>query len=52
MQLDSLKVNWVELRSENGYQRFEKALQTLGIPYNNFSGDTDKRLAAIFALIF
>jgi hypothetical protein len=26
-QLDSRKVNWVELRNENGYQRFEKALQ-------------------------
>jgi hypothetical protein len=26
-QLDSRKVNWVGLRNENGYQRFEKALQ-------------------------
>lgn len=51
-QLDSLKVNWIELRSENGYQRFEKALQNLGIPYNKFSGDIDKKLTEIFALIF
>jgi hypothetical protein len=51
-QLDSLKVNWIELRSENGYQRFEKALQSLGIPYNRFSGDIDKKLTEIFALIF
>jgi len=51
-QLDSLKVNWIELRSENGYQRFEKALQNLGIPYNRFSGDIDKKLTEIFALIF
>jgi hypothetical protein len=51
-QLDSLKVNWIELRSENGYQRFEKALQSLGISYNKFSGDIDKKLTEIFALIF
>ncbi len=51
-QLDSLKVNWVELRSENGYQRFEKVLQSLGIPYNKFSGDIDKKLTEVFALIF
>jgi hypothetical protein len=51
-QLDSLKVNWIELRNDNGYQRFEKALQNLGIPYNKFSGDIDKKLTEIFALIF
>jgi len=51
-QLDSLKVNWIELRSENGYQRFEKALQNLGIPCKKFSGDIDKKLTEIFALIF
>lgn len=51
-QLDSLKVNWIELRSENGYQRFEKALQNLGISYNKFSGDIDKKLTEIFAIIF
>jgi hypothetical protein len=51
-QLDSLKVNWIELRSENGYQRFEKALQNLGISYNKFSGDIDNKLTEIFSLIF
>lgn len=51
-QLDSLKVNWVELRSENGYQRFEKALQSLNISYSKFSGEIDKKLTEIFALIF
>lgn len=49
-QLDSLKVNWIELRSENGYQRFEKSLQSLGISYNKFSGDIDNKLTEIFAL--
>ncbi len=52
MQLDSLDVNWIELRSENGYQRFEKALQNLGIPCTSFSGDLDKKLTEIFAKIF
>jgi len=51
-QLDSLGVNWVELRSEEGYQRFEKVLQDLNIPYKKFSGDIDKKLTEIFALIF
>ncbi len=51
-QLDSLGVNWVELRSQEGYQRFEKVLQELNIPYKKVSGDIDKKLAEIFALIF
>lgn len=51
-QLDSLKVNWVELRSENGYQRFETMLQNLGIPHKKFSGDIDAKLSEIFASIF
>jgi len=51
-QLDSLGVIWVELRSEEGYQRFEKVLQELNIPYKKVSGDIDKKLTEIFALIF
>lgn len=51
-QLDSLKVNWVELRSEDGYQRFEKVLQNLDIPYTPFSGNIDEKLTEIFASIF
>ena len=52
MQLDHLKVNWVELRNENGYQRFEKVLQSLDIPYNKFSGNIDEKLTEILTLIF
>ncbi|HNL07824.1 MAG TPA: CfrBI family restriction endonuclease, partial [Chitinophagales bacterium] len=51
-QLDSLGVNWVELRSENGYERFEKVLQDLGIPYNKFTGQIDEKLSQIFEAIF
>lgn len=51
-QLDSLKVNWIELRSENGYQKFEKVLQNLEIPYKKFEGNTDEKLEQIFTEIF
>jgi hypothetical protein len=51
-QMNSLGVEWVELRNEEGYQRFEKVLQNLDIPYTPFSGDIDKKLTEIFALIF
>lgn len=51
-QLDSLKVNWIELRDEKGYLRFEKALQNLQIPYKIFEGDIDAELNEIFKEIF
>jgi hypothetical protein len=51
-QLDSLQVNWVELRDNNGYQRFEKVLSNLNIPYKKLDGDIDKNLAVIFKEIF
>ncbi|TAH20276.1 MAG: CfrBI family restriction endonuclease [Cytophagales bacterium] len=51
-QLDDLGVHWVELRSENGYQRFEKVLQDLGIPHTKFEGNIDEKLEEIFAKIF
>lgn len=50
-QLDKLKVNWVELRAENGYQKFEKVLQNLSIPHNKFSGNIDEKLTDIFEKI-
>ncbi len=34
-QLNSLGINWVELRSENGYKRFKLALDNLDIPYTD-----------------
>ncbi len=51
-QLDSLKVNWVELRSENGYKRFKKVLENLNIPHKDYSGDIDTDLPEVFAQIF
>src|SRR5205807_3800270 len=43
-QLNSLKVEWVELRSADGYKRFAKVLHSLGIPHQEFRGDIDKKL--------
>ena len=51
-QLDSLGVEWVELRSKNGYKRFAGALRHLHIPYQDFIGDIDQRLSQIFKEIF
>lgn len=51
-QLKSLAVEWVELRSQNGYQRFATVLKNLEIPYKNFSGSIDEHLPQIFKEIF
>lgn len=51
-QLDSLKVHWVELRSEDGYKRFTKILEKFNIPFKEFSGNLDKKLDKIFEEIF
>lgn len=51
-QLDSRKVIWVELRSENGYKRFKKVLEGLEIPHKDYNGNLDKDLAKIFGEIF
>ncbi len=34
-QLDSLGINWIELRTENGFRRFKKAVEKLDIPHKN-----------------
>ncbi|MCS7028730.1 MAG: CfrBI family restriction endonuclease [Bacteroidia bacterium] len=51
-QLNQLNINWIELRSQNGYQKFEKILRDLGIPHKTFVGDLDSRLNEIFSMIF
>lgn len=50
--LDSLKINWVELRSENGFRRFKIALENLKIPYEDYNGNLDYDLEKIFSEIF
>lgn len=51
-QLDSLGIQWIELRDHNGYKRFKKALQNLEIPHKEFDGDMEKQLDKIFHEIF
>jgi len=51
-QLDSLKVHWVELRSNNGYMRFEKVLQNLNIPYKKPNDNIEQKLMEILDLLF
>jgi hypothetical protein len=52
IQLDSLHINWVELRSENGYQQFEQVLKNLNIPYQPLEEDIEQKLTKIFNTIF
>lgn len=51
-QLESLKINWIEMRSENGWKRFKLALENLQIPHKDYNGNLDKDLDKIFADIF
>jgi len=52
-QLDSLGVEWVELRTINGFQRFKKVLQNLKITFTdinpqNLEADIEKAFNEIF----
>lgn len=51
-QLNSIKREWVELRSTDGYRKFEEVLQKLKIPYTEIPKNIDKRLESIFKEIF
>jgi len=46
-------VEWVELRSEDGFRKFKKVLETLGIPHDNIpSDDLDYEIEKVFKEIF
>ena len=51
-QLNSLDVCWVELRSENGYQRFADVLDTLHIPRGAMLEISESRMEEIFSEFF
>jgi len=51
-QLDSLGVEWVELRNDNGFQRFEIVLNHLRIPHGKLALNIDQKLEKIFREIF
>ncbi len=51
-QLNSRKVEWVELRNKDGYKRFNKVLKNLGIPHIDFKGDANNKIDEVFNKIF
>jgi hypothetical protein len=51
-QLNSRKVEWVELRSDGGYKKFKEVLKNLDIPYKDFNGNLNKKTEEIFKEIF
>ena len=52
-QLERLNVEWIELRSEDGFRKFKKVLETLGIPHDNIpSDDLDYEIEKVFKEIF
>ncbi|MDM8527995.1 CfrBI family restriction endonuclease, partial [Anaerolineales bacterium HSG24] len=51
-QLTDLGINWVEMRASNGYRRFINVLDSLSIPYTDFTGNIDEKLDRIFKTIY
>jgi len=51
-QLTQRGVRWIELRSPDGYKKFETVLQELNIPHSQLQGDVNKRLEEILDELF
>ena len=51
-QAEMLNINWVELRSENGYMKFEEILTKLNIPHSKKIENIDKKLDGILKSLF
>jgi len=51
-QLDNLNVEWVELRDDNGFRRFEQVLDKLNIPYSTLSENLDIELKKVLKNLF
>lgn len=51
-QLNSLNVEWVELRRENGFKRFKTVLENLDIPHSDISPDYESHLTETFNRVF
>lgn len=51
-QLNSLNIEWIELRNEEGFKRFAEVLKNLKIPHLEFKGNIDERLEQIYKDIF
>ena len=46
-QLDSRGVEWVEMRSERGYERFKTVLEKLSVPHTDLDGEVNDNLDEI-----
>jgi hypothetical protein len=51
-QCDKLGVNWVALRDEDGYKRFERSLKKLKIPHTEYIGNLSEDLPKILDDLF
>lgn len=52
IQADRLGVRWIELRTENGYKRFQDVLNLLNVPNSNLTEDLNLRLEIILQQIY
>jgi DNA-dependent RNA polymerase auxiliary subunit epsilon len=51
-QLANLNVEWVELRDENGFKRFESVLENLNIPHKKVQENLENKLDKIIDELF
>ena len=51
-QLDSDNIEWVHLRTKDGYRRFAKVLKNLGIPYKDYQGNIEDDIEKIIEKAF
>lgn len=51
-QLNSLNIEWVEMRSDGGFKKFETVLEHLKIPHEELPESIDKKLELVFKEIF
>jgi len=51
-QLNSRKVEWVELRSNGGFKKFETILENLKISHTTLTNNFDKNMESVFREIF
>ena len=50
--LDNEKIEWVELRNNDGFKRFDKVLHHLKIPHTKLPKNIDRKLENILKSIF
>ena len=51
-QANRLGVQWIELRTEDGYKRFKNVLQTLNVPHSELTEELTARLETILKEIY